>query len=54
MGTAGNCSEEGHCWHEGTVVGSLYCCKCGQYLHADTPNPYLEKSLAKKLEQLWK
>jgi len=30
-GTVVNCEEEGHCWHGGTAVGSLYCCKCGKY-----------------------
>lgn len=30
--TAVNCEVEGHCLHEGTAVGSLYCCKCGQYV----------------------
>jgi len=27
------CEKEGHCPHEGTAVGSLYCCRCGQYLY---------------------
>lgn len=31
-GTAVNCEEEGHCLHEGTAVGSMYCCKCGKYI----------------------
>ena len=30
-GTATNCNEIGHCWHQGTAVGSLWCCRCGQY-----------------------
>ena len=29
--TAVNCEVDGHCWHRGTAVGSLYCCKCGKY-----------------------
>jgi len=24
--------HEGHCLHEGTAMGLLYCCKCGQYV----------------------
>ncbi len=28
--TAVNCVD-GHCWHEGTAVGTFYCCKCSQY-----------------------
>jgi len=32
-GTAVNCDIDGHCWHGGTAVGSLYCCKCGKYLY---------------------
>jgi hypothetical protein len=35
LGTAVNCNKEGHCLHEGTAVGSLYCCKCGTYMHQD-------------------
>lgn len=30
-GTAVNCERDGHCWHEGTAIGSHYCCKCGIY-----------------------
>ena len=33
-----NCEKEGHCWHEGTAVGSFYCCKCGQYLYPTIQN----------------
>ena len=29
--TAVDCEKEGHCWHPGTAVGTLYCCKCGKY-----------------------
>ena len=35
--TAVNCEEEGHCLHEGTAVGTFYCCKCGQYIGYKTP-----------------
>ncbi len=37
-GTAVNCDETGHCWHGGTAVGSLYCCKCGRYLYPSICN----------------
>ena len=36
LGTATNCDEIGHCWHEGTAVGSWYCCRCGKYLSYST------------------
>lgn len=36
-GTSINC-EDGHCWHEWTVVGSLQCCRCGQYRYPDIVN----------------
>jgi hypothetical protein len=26
---AGRCPNESHCWHEGTGLGSYFCCKCG-------------------------
>lgn len=32
--TVVNCEQEGHCPHEGTAVGSYYCCRCGQYLYS--------------------
>lgn len=28
-----NCDKEGHCYHQGTGVNSLRCCKCGAYLY---------------------
>ena len=34
-GTAVGCGVDGHCWHEGTAVGSLYCCRCGGYWELD-------------------
>ena len=37
-GTAVNCDIDGHCWHGGTAVGSLWCCKCGKYLYAAITN----------------
>lgn len=30
--TAVDCEKKGHCFHPGTAVGSLVCCKCGKYL----------------------
>jgi len=30
--TIRECEKEGHCFHEGTAIGSFYCCHCGQYL----------------------
>lgn len=33
--TAVNCERDGHCWHGGTAVDSLYCCRCGQYLRRE-------------------
>ena len=27
-----NCEEDGHCLHEGTAVGSIWCCKCHEYV----------------------
>lgn len=32
-GIAVDCEKEGHCWHPGTAVSSLACCKCGKYLY---------------------
>ncbi|KKM24123.1 hypothetical protein LCGC14_1608290 [marine sediment metagenome] len=26
------CVVDGHCIHEGTAIGSLWCCRCHQYL----------------------
>jgi len=60
LGTAINCEKEGHCWHEGTTVGSLYCCKCGKYDSLLVPvptmtyvsNPYLEKLTAQGLQDI--
>ena len=37
-GTAVSCAIDGHCWHPGTAVGSLYCCKCGEYLYSAIDN----------------
>ena len=37
-GTAVNCDIDGHCWHGGTAVGSLYCCKCAKYLYPTIVN----------------
>ena len=31
-GTAMNCERIGHCLHEGTAIGSRYCCRCRQYI----------------------
>ena len=36
LGTAVNCEKDGHCWHPGTAVGSLYCCHCGKYWYPIT------------------
>ncbi len=42
-GTAVDCEREGHCPHEGTGVGSYYCCKCGQYLYSlSVSSPYAQ------------
>ena len=42
-GTAVNCEKEGHCPHEGTAVGSYYCCKCGRYLYSQSvSSPYAQ------------
>ena len=30
--TVFDCDKEGHCYHPGTAVGSLVCCRCGKYL----------------------
>ncbi len=33
--TAGDmhdCEKDGHCLHEGTSIGSLWCCKCRKYI----------------------
>jgi len=38
--TAVNCEKKGHCLHEGTARGSLYCCKCGQYIIAERLHLY--------------
>lgn len=27
-----NCERDGHCLHEGTALGSLWCCKCHEYI----------------------
>lgn len=35
--TAVNCERDGHCWHQGTAVGSRYCCKCGMYDYSQRP-----------------
>lgn len=40
LGTSIDCNKEGHCPHEGTAAGSLYCCKCGQYLSYGQPLSY--------------
>lgn len=34
--TAIDCDRNGHCPHEGTAIGLVYCCRCGQYLYAIT------------------
>ncbi len=31
-GDVHNCERDGHCLHEGTAVGSQWCCKCLQYV----------------------
>ena len=31
-GTIFDCEKYGHCLHPGTAVGSLWCCRCGQYI----------------------
>jgi len=38
--TSIDCSIDGHCWHDGTSPGSLYCCKCGHYLIPTTKWSY--------------
>ena len=32
--TAVGCEKTGHCPHEGTAVGSFYCCRCGKYIYS--------------------
>lgn len=34
-GTAADCKVIGHCLHPGTAVGSLWCCRCGQYFYPE-------------------
>jgi len=41
--TVPHCERDGHCWHEGTAVGSQYCCRCGKYDYSQCP--ILELSL---------
>lgn len=31
-GDTHNCERDGHCLHEGTPIGSLWCCKCLDYI----------------------
>ncbi len=38
IGTVIDCERDGHCWHGGTAIGSLYCCKCGKYLYPTIGN----------------
>jgi len=33
-GTGVDCEKNGHCPHEGTAVGSYYCCRCGAPLYS--------------------
>ena len=53
LGTAVDCEKEGHCLHEGTAVGSLYCCKCGQYIQtvAKSMNFYEQPYIQYLIEQ---
>jgi hypothetical protein len=39
-GTANDCNQTGHCWHEGTATYSLWCCKCGAYLVPEAKRTY--------------
>ena len=43
-GTAVNCEREGHCLHEGTALGSLYCCKCGKYISYGRSFEYISET----------
>lgn len=54
LGTVVNCEKEGHCWHEETAVGSLYCCKCGtdKYRLTYTANLYLERLTARGIQDI--
>lgn len=49
--TAVNCKEEGHCLYEGTAVGSLYCCKCGQYISTIDEQFHTQPLLQRLVEQ---
>jgi len=33
-----NCERDGHCLHEGTAIGSLWCCKCHEYIQTMAEN----------------
>ena len=52
--TAVNCEEIGHCWHPGTIAGSLWCCRCGMYSYKGYAVFYVafpcEIAMAKKEE----
>ena len=41
-GTVQDCERDGHCFHPGTAVGSLWCCKCYQYRYParNAPIPF--------------
>lgn len=45
-GTAVNCEKDGHCWHPGTAIGSLWCCRCG---YPPAPNLMVDSGIFQEL-----